>query len=308
MAVTIVPTPQGDTLQFLETGGGGGGGSADYGVVQGRITLQTGVPIMTTTQSAQTTLYFTPYKGNQIGLYSGTAWAVVSFAETSLSLAGLTANSNYDIWAYNNAGTVTLEALIWTNNTTRATALAKQDGVYVKTGDTTRRYLGTIRINSTGGQCNFTFGSAASKGGAGDFGLWNYYNRVDFGTFVQDTDNSWTHVSDSTWRASNSSNTFRVSAVVGVREDSYEAVYQVLMNAGNAGAIGIGINSTTSFSGNNTYVYAATQTVIANLSSTLPEGYNYISALTYSTGGTSTYYGDNGVAYYLSGLTIKGTY
>lgn len=38
-------------------------------------------------------------------------------------------------------------------NQTRATALATQDGVYVKSGDATRLYLGTIRTTTTSGQC-----------------------------------------------------------------------------------------------------------------------------------------------------------
>ncbi len=45
------------------------------------------------------------------------------------------------------SGTPTLEALVWTNDTTRATALVRQDGVWSKTGALTRRYLGTVRVD-----------------------------------------------------------------------------------------------------------------------------------------------------------------
>ena len=136
--------------------------------VNGRLTLESGAPVSSADQSGKTTLYYTPYKGNLIALYDGSKWNALVFEELSLSLAGLTANKNYDIWAYDNSGTVTLEALVWTNDSTRATALAYQDGVMVKSGAATRRYLGTIRINSSGGQCEDT---AVIRG------VWNLYNQ-----------------------------------------------------------------------------------------------------------------------------------
>lgn len=189
-----------------------------------RLTLVSGTPVMTTTQSAKTTLYFTPYKGNDISLYDGTNWQLYSTSEISMSLGGLTASKNYDIWCYNNGGTPTLEALVWTNDTTRATALTTQDGVYVKSGDASRRYVGTIRINSSGGQCDWKYGSAAAGGGAADFGVWNYNNRVSVATAVKDTTDSWTYGTAS-WRSANNSTTNRVSFVTGVAEDSVSAEY-----------------------------------------------------------------------------------
>ena len=39
----------------------GGGGTATPGPPQGRLTLQTLTPVMTTTQAAKTTLFYTPY-------------------------------------------------------------------------------------------------------------------------------------------------------------------------------------------------------------------------------------------------------
>jgi hypothetical protein len=118
-----------------------------------RLTLQSGVAIPTTDSLAATTLYLTPYKGNSIALYSGTAWNVRTSAEMSISLANYVANTNYDLFVYSNSGAPTLESCAWTNNTTRATALALQDGVLSKSGATTRRYVGTIRTTSVTGQC-----------------------------------------------------------------------------------------------------------------------------------------------------------
>jgi hypothetical protein len=135
------------------------GGSAvtaavvDNSLANGRLTLTSGTPVTTSDVTAATTLYYTPYNGNRISLYDGTsAWTTLTFNELSLALTNYTANSNYDIWAYNNSGTVALESTIWTNNTTRATAITQQNGVWVKSGATTRRLLGTIRITGTTGQ------------------------------------------------------------------------------------------------------------------------------------------------------------
>jgi hypothetical protein len=89
---------------------------------------------------------------------------VAAFSEVSASLSGLTPNTNYDVLGYNNSGTLALDLVAWTNGTTRATALARQDGVLVKSGATTRRYLGTLRTTGTTGQTEFSFGGIASGG------------------------------------------------------------------------------------------------------------------------------------------------
>ena len=150
----------------------------DISLCQGRLTLESGVAVSTSNQTAKTTLYFTPYNGNQIALYNGSAWIMRSFTETSLSLSGYTADTNYDIWAYDNAGTLALASTAWTNATTRATALALQNGVYVKSGDATRRYLGTIRTTATAGQ---------SEDSASKRFVWNYYNRIQTQNNTRDT-------------------------------------------------------------------------------------------------------------------------
>jgi len=180
-----------------------------YAVCNGRLTLETGVPISTSDQTAKTTVYFTPYKGNLIGLYNGSsAWTMLSFSELSLSLADYTADKNYDIWVYNNSGTAALDSTIWTDDATRATALALQDGIYVKTGATTRRYVGTIRITATTGQCE--------DSDANRF-VWNYYNRVSRRNFK--TDATAHDYTTNAWRYWNNTDTHNLKFVVGVAEE-----------------------------------------------------------------------------------------
>ena len=148
-----------------------GGAPETSSIVGGRLTLQSNYPVSTTDQTAKATLYYTPYTGNDISLYdTGTSkWVLYNSAQVSLSLAGYTADKPYDIFAYDNAGTLTLESVIWTNTSTRATALARQNGVYVKTGAVNKRYIGSILINAAGGQTENTDTQRFVD---------NYYNQV----------------------------------------------------------------------------------------------------------------------------------
>ncbi len=74
---------------------------------------------------ANTSVYFTPFRGSIIALYDGSAWTMVSFAEVSIALGTLTAAKNYDVFGYLSSGALALElSTAWTNDTTRADALA----------------------------------------------------------------------------------------------------------------------------------------------------------------------------------------
>jgi hypothetical protein len=205
--------------------------------ISGRLTLESSVPISTTDQSAKTTLYFTPYLGNHISLYDGSAWSSTTFAETSLSLAGFTASKPYDIFGYLSSGTFTLEAVVWTNTTTRATSLATQDGVYVKSGSATKRYLGTIYINASGGQTDDT---AAKRY------VWNYYNRLRRALLKQEATTTWTYTT-ATLRQANGSTANQVDVMVGVAEATL--ALQLVAFANNSAttfaAVAIGQDSTT---------------------------------------------------------------
>lgn len=134
----------------------------------GRLTLESGVPVSTSDQTAKTTVYFTPYMHNVCPLWDGVNWLPVVFAETSLAVGTVTSGLNYDIFAYLSSGVLTLEKLAWTNATTRATAITIQDGRYCKSGDKTRLYLGSFCSTST----TQTEDSNAKRY------LWSMYNRV----------------------------------------------------------------------------------------------------------------------------------
>lgn len=255
----------------------------------GRLTLESGVAVSSSDQTAKTTLYYTPYAGNQIGLYDGaSAWVIRSFSELSIAVPS-TSDTMYDVFVYDNAGTATLELTAWTNVTTRATALTTQDGILVKTGATTRRYVGSFVTTGVSGQAADALHFR---------GVWNYYNRVPRALKRVDTTNSWTYTT-ATFQNANASTSNVVGVVVGVAEVTAD-LYMQHMGA-NAGTVNlwaaIGYDSATvpiavsQGSVNLSNVPVQLSTRIAHNPAV---GYHYYSWLERSTAsGTTTWYGDN---------------
>src|SRR4029077_791542 len=68
------------------TAAAGGGGTATPGPPEGRLTLQTLTPVMTTTQSAKTTIFYSAFVGDQVPIYSGT-WTMTTITGGEISVA-----------------------------------------------------------------------------------------------------------------------------------------------------------------------------------------------------------------------------
>jgi hypothetical protein len=137
---------------------------------EGRLTLASNTPVTTTDIANAGTLYFTPLgTGAGVALYDGSDWQTYTLSEVTLSLSAV-AGSLYDVFLYDSGGgTLALElSPAWSGLNTRSEALAKQDGVWVKGSDHTRRYVGTICASGT----NQTEDSKAKRY------VWNAYNRV----------------------------------------------------------------------------------------------------------------------------------
>ncbi len=222
---------------------------------QGRLTLTTATPVTTSSVTGVSTVYFTPYNGNGISLYNGTKWQLISFSEASVGVPATT-TTPFDVFGYNNSGTLTLETVNWTNDTTRATALTTQNGVYVKNGDATRRYLGTGRTTGVSGQ---TEDSVSKRF------LWNSCNRMPRKLLAQSSTDSWTY-NTATWRAANNSTTTgvtRVEYVIGQSTETMQFVVGVGSVNNTVGTVahpmGIGINSTSS---NSADLYATNGTTV----------------------------------------------
>lgn len=258
-----------------------------------RLTGTSGSAVPTADQTTIGTLYCTPYKGNAISLYDGSGtWNKRVSAEFSIAVPAV-ASTVHDVFCYDNGGTPTLEVLAWTNDTTRATALVLQDGVYVKSGSTTRRYLGTFRTNGS----NKIVDSLDTRW------LFNYYNRVRRPMRrMESTSPSWTYTT-ATWRQANGAVANQLDFVVGVDEEGMSA--QVIAVAANSTtgtnfAVGIGLDATTFPSasggiGGATSAFANASMNVSAAHRFFPGvGRHYAAWLEYSVAaGTTTWYGDN---------------
>jgi hypothetical protein len=287
-----------DTLDFkdfnIEDLGGGTAGIWHRlpFVACGRLTLTSNTPVTVSDVNAATTLYYTPYIGEQISLWDGTRWRIYEFAELNIAVPATT-NQMYDVFVYDNAGALTLELTAWTNDTTRATALAYQDEILIRSGAATRRYLGSFRTTGVSGR---TEDSEDARF------VWNYYHRLPRELKkIEATD--WWSYSTAAWRSANGSTANRVEVVVGVQEAMMLLrVRGMFANsvAAGFGLSGIAINATNT---NN-----ADQTEFSfNLSSGgvphgawlfLPPaiGYSYYQWTEYaSTLGAGTFYSTSGV-------------
>lgn len=258
----------------------------------GRLTLVSGTPVMTSSQTASTTLYFTPFKGNKIALYSGSSWNIFDLTELSLSLSGYTANTNYDIFIYNNSGTLTLESTAWTNNTTRATALTTQNGILVRSGATTRRYLGTIRTTGVAGQTEFSFGGLAAGGSAANLFVWNYYNRLPINAYVGDNTDFWSYTT-ATWRSANNSTGNRINFVCGLQEDAIRCINKYMCGGAAYFYVGVGYDSTSAFTGTPGMGNAILATRVAECTVLPTPGFHYFQAIEYG-GASGNCFGDDG--------------
>jgi hypothetical protein len=266
----------------------------------GRITLATGTPVTTTDQTGKTTVYYTPYLHDKINLFDGVNWKQYTFTERSLAVPATTATV-YDLFMYDNSGTLTLEATAWTNDTTRATALTTQNGVLVKTAATTRRYLGSFRTTGVSGE---TEDSLAKRY------VWNYYNRTERLLKVIEGTNSWTY-STASWRQANNAAANQLDMVIGVSEDPVEAhVVAFTQNSAgvNAAIVGVGVDKTN---GNDAqfFGYASSNSIVlptrAEYKGYPGVGRHYLAWVENAVGGggTQTWYGDDGGSAVQSGIS-----
>lgn len=243
------------------------------GIVNGRLTLTSGTPITTTDVTAATTVYFAPYSGYEIGLYDGADWGIHTFTEVSVSVPATT-DTNYDVFAYDSSG-LTLEAVAWTNDTTRATALALQDGVYVKTGATGRRYVGSFRTTGVSGQ---TEDSDTSRF------VYNHYNRVmRHLVLINITSHTYTTAS---WRAwNNDAANSQVEVLVGLAQNALGVYRSNQTGSGSGFGVGFGLNTTGGPSGIKGEQFNNIQDAASSDYFSLVTGYNYWGGVEYGASG-----------------------
>lgn len=290
-----------------------------------RLTLTSALPVTTADVTAAGTIYVTPYKHNVTKLWNGTGDVLYVRNEISLTLNSNSGHTgyhqsgfNFDVYEYVRSGSVVIgTSPKWTDDTTRADALARRNGRVVNNASITLRfgtasgdtesvaanranYLGTIRCTANGQ----TEDSAAKRF------VWNMYNRVPRPMRRVDTTNTWNY-STATYQQANASTANQLAFVRGLDEDA--VMVSVMAAATSSGATlrrvatGIGINSSTVNSAINSIAdvtSASVVTMAAHYSGLPGLGYGEARWLEIGAGAdTQTWIGDNGTAYWQSGMT-----
>lgn len=257
-----------------------------------RLTLSSGLPVPTGDVAASATLYCTPYMGDKISLFNGTSWVVRESAEFSLAIAGLTILRPYDVFCFDNAGIPALEVLAWTSATVRATALVTQDGVLVKSGDATRKYLGTVVPTAA----NALTDTARQRL------VWNYYNRVIRDMLRFDTTN---YSYNGAYRQAAGNVLNQLEVVSGVQEDSFSVTISAVVSSTTAAgatqfSLAVGEDSiAVSASCRITDMYntgvSFLSTLLTRLTKTPSAGYHYYTWLEFSSAATTNWFGEGGM-------------
>lgn len=315
-ASTIVGTPVGGST-FVEMTGAQAAAIVlpalqPFAAPGGRLTLSSGVPVLTSSTVTSSTLYYAPDVHALVPVYNGTTIGWYSFLQSSGDTVGLSlalgsntlANSVYDVFVFLNSGAPSLCTVAWTNTTTRATALSPIYGTLANGASATCRnsnsttvtcaqfqctYVGTILTDaSVAGQVDWTVGAAAGSGGtAARLGVWNQYNRRLISTCVTDTETSYTY-SSATLRGSGNFSTTRVTWVQGATDDAFTALFRSVVTAPATtsafGTVGIGLDSATATTGYRAAAVADTTTAKRlDLAVTLTQhaavGLHYVQAL-----------------------------
>lgn len=246
-----------------------GAGTASATPPQGRLTLQTGVPVMITSQTGKTTIFYSPYNGQLVPLYNGSAFVMSDIGgelsqattDNTKSPAAVTTNSNYDLFVWNDGGTFRCtRGPAWSSDTARGTGAGTSELVMVKgillnanaitNGPSAQRgtYVGTVRSNGSS-QIDWSLGGASAGGTAAILGVWNMYNRVTVTPLVQDSSNNYTYNS-TTIRALNNSNGNRISFIRGLDEDGVTATLQVPVSTSTGDySCAISLDSTSALAG-----------------------------------------------------------
>lgn len=215
------------------------GNNVDVGACQGRLSAHPTQAVPTSDVSSSTSVFFIPYGGNKIALFDGTGtWSKFRFGIASVACP-TTSSTPFDVFAFNNAGVVALETATWTNSSSRATGITLQDGVLVKVGATTRRYLGTCCTIATPGNIEDTIARRY---------VWNYYNRVSRPMRRLEATDTWTYTT-AAFQQANANAANQLDFVIGVAEDLVSAQVKANARNDNAGGgvnitVGIGLDAT----------------------------------------------------------------
>lgn len=261
-----------------DSGGSCGGAGSSPPYPQGRLTLVSATPVMTSDQTAKSQIFYDCYNGAGVPYYTGVTDATDTIAacEVSLTMAttgtGVTNTAGvFDIWwvhsgasricvatngsgggwASDTAGSNTARGTGYSqvHNTrgyyTNVNAIAHcYNGTtdYGSVAADQATYLGTI-YTTAAGQTGMAFQPTGAAGGSNNvLGLYNAYNRVRIVARELDSNGSWAGAANSTWRAADNNNNNRIAVVDGLQQSSILTRFKLLVGPSGSVTAGIGVD------------------------------------------------------------------
>jgi hypothetical protein len=256
---------------------------------QGRLTLQTGTPVMITSTTATATIFYDCYQGGRlVPVFNGASDDFLNITGCEISdtviasgTGQLNAANVFDVyavevssapvlcvptngtgggWASDSGGSNTARGTGYSqlDTTTRGYITNKNSITHCYNGGTDEgpiaanqgTYLGTVATDpGAAGSISYTFPAIATTPVAGRFNIWNAYNRVNVSGTVGDSTASWTYGS-TTVREIHGDTTAIIQYVKGVPDDQFNITAINATTALTAGAFGgVCYNVTNAFSG-----------------------------------------------------------
>jgi hypothetical protein len=290
---------------------------------QGRLTLQSDTPVMTSDESNVTSVYYTPYIGDQIPIYSGTSFANNTFSQLTMTLntSNQLSGDVYDLFVFLHSSVVTIGAgPAWSSTTSRGTGagttqLTQLDGLWVNANSITltngstsyssitadeATYVGSIYMTANGETSMQVRPAAAAGGVANVLGVWNAYNRVKVTAYNRDDTSNWSY-STASWRAADNSTSNKISFLDGLQQSLVTGNYSVLVTTAPdtvGGYIGLNIDSSTTTpdiaAGASSAAGQTSSSQSAVTETFYPVlGLHYIQAVEYASGSTAQIFGVN---------------
>lgn len=127
-------------------------------IPQGRLTLTSGVPFLTSDVTAAATIYYTPAVGVNVPLWNGSAFVPTTFSEISQALSDTTkspaasvANAIYDMFVWSDSGTIRCtRGPAWVNAFSSITATHASPCVFTASGMTATNFPNGTPVQLTG--------------------------------------------------------------------------------------------------------------------------------------------------------------
>jgi hypothetical protein len=233
-------------------------------------------------------LLFAPDASNLVYTYEDSLWQtrVIPDAGITVACTGLSATTLYYLYVYDNGGTLTLDL--------STTAPTTQNGINVKTGDTSRLMIARCRTNGAGDVVTHNEDAAWQL-------VTNEFNKRLIHLYVREATNTWTYASTTFRYARGSSSNAILFISDGKNAIEAETVQMGQQNAsGHRPIPGIGVDRSNGQDAT-LIAYPGHQTnsqlmhVQAKYGGILSAGFHYIAWIEACQSTTTiTFYGDAG--------------